>query len=518
VNPNSPVKPSGHPDARSGPAFVSAKNVVKTFGAVRALRDVSVDFHAGTVHGLVGANGAGKSTLINVLAGVVTPDSGTVTVDGNEVSVKHPSEAIGLGMSFIHQELQLVPKFSVLHNLALGQVERRYGFTRWRDTRARTREVLARLGADLPLDEPVERLTVNQRWMVALGHALLHKSRFIAMDEPTASFTEAEVTRLLPIIRELRDDGVTIVYVSHRLEEILEISQIVTVFRNGQVVGTFDTASLSRRTLAEHIVGHGVGEALVPAPEPDRDRRVVLSLTNIARPPAVRRVSLELAAGEILGIAGLVGSGRTETAQIIAGLDRPTEGEMQFAGQRYAPRSAHDAIRQGVAFLPEERRSEGLVLGESIDFNVNMASTAENRRTRWLPFLSAKQSRDATESLMSRFAIKAPSSRTMVAQLSGGNQQKVVLSKCVRIGPRVLILDEPTVGVDIRAREDIYKHIAELAASGTAVVLISSDFEELLACHRVIVLHEGMSIGVVEGENISKEYLTHMCYGDMEAA
>jgi ribose transport system ATP-binding protein len=518
VNSHSFIKASPPSDPTPGTVFVSAHNVVKTYGAVRALRDVSVDFHSGTVHALVGANGAGKSTLINVLAGVVPTDSGTVTVDGEQVAVNHPSEAARLGMSFIHQELQLVPKFSVLQNLALGQVERRYGFTRWRDTRARAGEVLARLGADLPLDEPVERLTVNQRWMVALGHALLHKSRFIAMDEPTASFTAAEVTRLMQIIRDLRDDGVTVVYVSHRLEEILDISQLVTVFRNGEVAGTFETATLNRRSLTEHIVGHGVNALQAVAPPPDKSRPIVLSLENVASPPAVRRVSLQLAEGEILGIAGLVGSGRTETARVVAGLDRPTEGEMQLLGKPYAPKSTYDAIRRGVAFLPEERRSQGLVLGESIDFNVNMATTTENRRSRWLPFLSVTRSRAATQTLMERFAIKAPSSRTTVGHLSGGNQQKVVLSKCVRIGPRVLILDEPTVGVDVRAREDIYKHIAELAESGTAVVIISSDFEELLACHRVVVLHEGATIAVAEGERISKENLTHMCYGDVEAA
>ena len=509
-------EPDPHHDEQAGdtlgPPIVSLRNISKTFGVVQALRGATVDFRAGTVHALVGANGAGKSTLINVMAGIVSPDSGTMLVDGEAVRIRHPSEASKLGLSFIHQELHLVPKFSVLENMMLGHVDVRGGFLRWQSARARARAVLDRLGADLPLDVPVEQLTVNQRWMVALGHALMRESRLIAMDEPTAAFAEAAVTRLFEVIDDLRRDGVAIVYVSHRLEEVLEVSEDVTVFRNGQIVGRFDTAGLDRAMLAEHIVGHKVSAPQQTAAEVGADRRVVLSVEEVVRPPVLRGVTFDIAEGEILGIAGLVGSGRTEVAHVLAGLDSPTAGTMRLNERPYAPRSSYEAIRRGVAFLPEERRSQGLVLIESVEFNANMAGVAANRWWPWLPFLSASKSRRAADSIITRFGIKTPSAKTAVANLSGGNQQKVVLGKCVRVGPRVLVLDEPTVGVDIGAREDIYRHIAELAEAGTAVVLISSDFEELLVCHRVLVLREGRVMATAVGPEISKESLTHLCY------
>jgi ribose transport system ATP-binding protein len=487
--------------------------LAKRFGGIAALEDVALRLDAGSVLALCGANGAGKSTLVRILAGVETPDAGTIRIDGEAVAIRSPKDATRLGLNFIHQELNLVPKFTALQNMALGfEGGARHGILDRRAARRRAREVVERLGADVPLDAPVQDLTVSQRWMVSLGRSLMRDARLIAMDEPTASFTEQEAERLFAVIADLTASGVAVLYISHRLDEVLHVSRDVTVLRNGRVVGTFAADQIDRARLTREIVGKEVVEleALPTDERPAEQRPVVLSVDGLARAPRVRGVSLQVHRGEILGIAGLVGAGRTELARLVFGADQPTGGTMTLGGRAYAPRSPFDAIRRGVALVPEERRSEGLLLQESVAFNINLATAREHRAG--LGLLSPGRARAAARELVSRFGIKVASVDQPVGALSGGNQQKVVVGKYVRAAPELLILDEPTVGVDVGARGELYAIIRDLAEAGAAVIVISSDFEELAICERVAVMREGRVTALVDAPYATKDHLTSLCY------
>ena len=499
--------------AQRAPALLSLRGLSKHYGGIQALDDVSIDIRAGQVHALVGANGAGKSTLVRILAGVERGDAGTVAIDGDAASIETPQDATRLGLSFIHQELNLVPKFTVLQNLALNDDQpHRFGMVNWRSVSARATVVLQSLGADFGLDREVAGLSVSQRWTVSLARSLMRDARLVAMDEPTASFAADEAERLFAIVRDLTARGVAVLYISHRLEEVLDLSTDITVLRNGRVAEHLRAADVDRRALTRAIVGRDVEPAqrhrAAGGPVPE----TVLRLDDVVLEPRVNGVSLELRRGEVLGIAGLVGAGRTELARIVFGAERPTSGTMTLEGRPFAPKGPHEAIARGVALVPEERRSQGLLLRESVGFNVSLATS---QRTRWhprLPFLSPGKARAAAAEMVKRFSIKVGSVDDRVEALSGGNQQKVVVSKYVRSEPRVLILDEPTVGVDVGARAELYAIIRDRAAAGTSVLMISSDFDEFAICDRVAVMREGRVQAVVDGARATKPTLTSLCY------
>lgn len=494
------------------PAFLEIEGLSKHYGGIQALGGVSLSVRAGTVHALVGANGAGKSTLMRILAGLERPDSGTIRIEGQTVSFRLPDEATKAGLSFIHQELNLVPKFSAVQNMALGyEGARRAGMVSWGPIRDRARIIMDRLGAEFPLDVEVASLTLSERWMVSLGRALVRDARLVAMDEPTASFTEQEAERLFKVVRTLAADGVAILYISHRLDEVLGLSTDITVLRNGQVAGRHLSVRTTRRELTEAIVGRDVPE-VVRHSAPGDEADTVLQVEHLVREPMVKDVSLTLRRGEVVGVAGLVGAGRTETAQLIFGAGRPDSGTMVLNGRPYAPRGPYEAIARGVALVPEERRSQGLLLKESLTFNINLATSRSNRRHSRLPFLSVAKAREVATRTIRSFGIKARSASQSVSDLSGGNQQKVVVGKYVLGRPDVLILDEPTTGVDVGARAELYEIIRQRADSGTAVLMISSDFEELGLCDRVIVMSEGRVTAVVDGPSATKENLTSLCY------
>jgi len=427
------------------------------------------------------------------------------------VELHRPRDAAKHGLSFLHQELNLVSSFTATQNMGLGyQRSGRFGFLDRRGIRSRAREVMQRLDPQLDLDVPVEALTVSQRWMVSLGRSLMREARLIAMDEPTASFTEQECERLFEIIRSLTGDGVAVLYISHRLDEVLEISNDVAVLRGGRLIGNWARGTLDRAALTKEIVGREV-ERLVHQPSaPATKQKPVLRIEHLQRLPRVRDITLDIAPGEILGLAGLVGAGRTELARLIFGADRPTAGNMSLAGRPYAPRSPFDAIRRGVALVPEERRAEGLLLAKSVAFNVSLATMQQNRGR--LHLLSPARMRAAARELVQRFDVKASSVTQAVGELSGGNQQKLVIGKYVRTAAVVLILDEPTVGVDVGARAEIYQIIRRLADAGTAVLIISSDFDELEICDRVAVMRSGAIATVVTAPHATKEHLTSLCY------
>jgi ribose transport system ATP-binding protein len=500
----------------AGHSALTATGIGKRFGGLRALDGASVEIISGHVLALCGANGAGKSTLVKILAGVDQADTGEIAIDGSPIALSSPQDATDLGLSFVHQELNLVPKFTGLQNMAMGAgMVGRSGLLDTKRVRRRAQEVIQSLGYDIPLDVPVDQLSVSDRWMVSLGRSLMRPARFVAMDEPTASFTAEEAERLYGVIKELTASGVGILYISHRLDEVLAVADTVTVMRNGRTVGSFPSADLDVRTLTHHIVGHEVeelvhhrtGRGAVEAP-------VRLAVRELTRWPHVQGASFDLHEGEILGLAGLVGAGRTELARLVVGADRATSGSMTLGGTRYSPKSPHDAIRAGVVLVPEERRTQGLILSETIDKNMAVAVHGKSRSMcrRFSPRASTRLAR----ALMQRFSVKAESASSPILSLSGGNQQKVVLGKYVRTGPTVLVLDEPTIGVDVGARAEIYEIILALANEGTSVLVISSDFDELAICDRVLVMRHGQLVADVPAQLASKNHLTRLCFFQSE--
>jgi ribose transport system ATP-binding protein len=505
---------NGRPPASGqSPPLLSVDSVSKHYGGVRALTDVSLDIAAGEVHALVGANGAGKSTLVRILAGVEAPDSGRIAIDGIEHVISSPWRATELGLGFIHQELNLVPQFSVLQNMAMNyDAASRYGLIRWRNVRPRAKAVLADLGANFSHDREVRDLTVSQRWVVALGRSLMREAHVIVMDEPTASFAAEEAERVFAIVRDLTARGVAVLYISHRLEEVLGLSTTISVLRNGRLVARLRASEVDRSSLTEAIVGRAVEQTARHRAAREMTSEVVLHVEELVREPRVKSVTLDLHRSEILGLAGLVGAGRTELARLIFGADRAASGRMTLEGRPFAPRGPHEAIARGVALVPEERRSQALLLRESLAVNVNLATLGRNRWRAHLPLLSSRKASAAARDMVDRFVIKASSVAQPVSGLSGGNQQKVVVSRYVRTGPSVLILDEPTVGVDVGARAELYEIIRALAATGTSVLMISSDFEEFAICDRVAVMREGQISTVVDGALATKETLTELCY------
>ena len=503
---SAPVKGASSP-------ILEVVGIDKRFGSIHALQDVSLSIRSGEIHGLVGANGAGKSTLIRILAGVESPDRGEIRLDGQPVTIPTPQKAAEFGLAFIHQELNLVPAFTGFQNMALGLVFRnRAGLIDWKKLRSETARAAKRLNITFPLDVPVEQLTVADRWLISIGKALVRNARLIAMDEPTGSLSLDESERVFSIARDLCSSGIAVLYVSHRLGEIEALCDRVTVFKDGAKVADLEKGSISRPALVRAIVGGDVVAVSAGTRRIAADAPVVLELEDLRKRPAVHGVSLRLHKGEVLGLAGLVGSGRTETARLIFGADAADSGKMFLDGQNFAPRGTWEAAKRGVGLVPEERRTEGLVLTESLQFNVNMASWGNLRRSSRLPLIDHRASKAQALKAVDALKIKATSTSQIVGRLSGGNQQKVVMGKWLVRRPQVLILDEPSRGVDVASRAEIYRHIRNLAADGVGVIVISSEFAELSACDRVLVMSEGRIVDELVGEAIGEQPILQSCY------
>jgi ABC-type sugar transport system ATPase subunit len=485
----------------------------KSFGGVQALSDVNLEVHRGEVHGLIGSNGAGKSTLIKILSGNIARDSGEIFLDGTRLDIRSPQDAHELGLSFIHQELNLIPRFSIIENLTLGlKKETRFGLIDWKKVQRGAEQTLAKIGLSRPMQTPVEDLSVAERWLVSIAHALMRKIKVISMDEPTASLSSEESERLFKVIRDLTAEGVSVLYVSHRLDEVLMLCDGITVFKDGRCVLTTDRKTATKALLVEAIVGRQLGEIDLAAREGEGGH-TVFEARALSRGGRVVDVSLSLHRGEVLGLGGLVGSGRTELANLIFGVDLPDSGSMFLEGRDYAPKNPAQAIRSGVGLVPEERRSQGLILKNSIDFNLTLTNLKPLRLFKYFflmnPWASAKMSLE----IVKRLLIKTPSIKTPVIHLSGGNQQKVVIGKWLSRELKVFILDEPSRGVDVGARGEIHSKIRELASEGAGVIVISSDNEELpRVCDTVMIMSEGRVAGVLRGKEITKEAILQMSY------
>ncbi len=503
--------------APSPGAWMQIRGLTKHFAGELALDSVDLDVERGKVHGLVGANGAGKSTLIRCLAGVTVPNRGSISIGGEELHKGSPHASERAGLAFIHQELNLIPQFSALQNMLLGVPKvTRFGLIDWRRSGVGPRAAAERVGIRFPLETRVSDLTVAERWLVMIGKALARDAAMIAMDEPTASLSGPESEQLFSIIRDLSAQGVAILYVSHRLEEVLDLCDRITVLRDGRIVAEEERGALDKKGLVRAIIGHDVASVHdTDRFAADRAQPPVFSARNVSWKTRVRNVSFDLYRGEVLALGGLVGAGRTELAHLAAGVTRPDSGHFELGGEVLRVSGEAQAIDAGIALVPEERRSQGLMLQQTVGFNINVATLRQIRAVPGLPFVSTQKARRQAERLIGELGIKTPSALVKIAGLSGGNQQKALIARWLPAGMRLLILDEPSRGVDVGAREEIHAAIRELARSGVGMLVISSDVEELaLLADRVLVMREGRITGELTGGDITEAAIIELSYHD----
>ena len=495
--------------------LVELQGITKSYGGVHALSDVTFAIARGQVHALVGENGAGKSTLVKILTGVIQPDVGEVVVDGEQHRVADPQAAHRLGIVAMYQEPTVFPDLSVAENVFAGRHPKTGLRTvAWGPMRAQASRILDELGVDFGPDTPVRGLGVADRQLLEIAKALSSNARLLIMDEPTAALSPHEVDNLFSTVRRLRDRGVAMVFISHRLEEVTAISDVVTVLRDGAHVATRPAAELSHDEIVRLMVGRSL-EALVPKEEAEIGD-VVFKAERLRRRGVFSDVSFELRRGEIVGLAGFVGSGRTEVARAIFGIDRLDSGTLTIEGKRFRPRSPRAALRRGLAYLPEDRLQQGLVQPMSIAKNASMAVLPKLTPAG---ILRPRRERALARRFIEQLRIRATSAAQVVRSLSGGNQQKVVLSKWLAANPRLLILDEPTHGVDVATKADVHRTISGLAAQGVTILLISSELLEILGMSdRVLVMREGRLVADFTRDEASEERVIEAAAGVGEAA
>ncbi len=468
------------------------EQISKSFPGVRALDDVTLDVRTGEVHALVGENGAGKSTLMKILMGALPKDSGTIRLDGAAVSIQNPSDALALGISMIYQELTLIPYLTVGQNIYLGREPllplRRID---WKTLYDRADEQLQRMHIELDPQATVADLAIAQQQMVEIAKALSLHARLIVMDEPTSSLTERESERLFDLIRALKQEGVTIIYISHRLEEIFEIADRVTVLRDGKNVGTLPVAEATPADLVRRMVGRDIQE-MFQKKEAEK-QNVVLEIKHLSGAGCLRDISLQLRRGEILGLAGLVGSGRSTLSRVLFGAQRAEQGELWIEGQRVTIDSPETAIRHGVGLVPEDRKSQALFLNMAVEANIVISALPHLARAGVVDYRRAHAlAREYSEKL----DIRTPSLRQLTKHLSGGNQQKTVIARWLTLNPRILILDEPTRGIDVGAKAEIHALMSQLAQQGVGILMVSSELPEVLGVSdRILVMREGRVVG-----------------------
>jgi len=497
----------------STPILLRASDINKAFAGVQALRSASFELRAGEIHALVGENGAGKSTLIKIITGAVAADSGLLELNGQPVTHNTPRKAKSLGISAIYQQPALFPELSVSENIALGTENTGLlGRVDWKHRRKRTQELLARIGAQIDPDVDAGDLTMPQQQLVEIARSLGSDARALILDEPTASLSEEDSRNLFRVLKQLRDDGVGIIYISHRLEELSLIADRVTVLRDGRSIDTRVMSETNRPELIALMVGRELS-AVFPKRAIDPGD-VVLELRDCGcTKTGVSKVSFAVCAGEIVGIAGLVGAGRTELARTVFGLTPADEGEILLRGKRVDLHSPSDAIARGIAYLPEDRRRHGIIPDMPICANVTLASLRALTRHGSFDFDSEKK---IAVEYTARLGIKTPSIFAPAEVLSGGNQQKVALSRWLATKPSVLMLDEPTQGVDVGAKAEIHALMTELAAQGIAVVMISSELPEILGMSdRIVVMHEGRVVKIVERSEATQQGILELALGNV---
>jgi ribose transport system ATP-binding protein len=509
------------PISKSATPALEMSRISKTFPGVKALDNVQLKAWAGEIHSLMGENGAGKSTLMKILSGAYTADSGgEIKIDGKPVNIDNPKTARATGIAIIYQELSLSPNLTVSENIYLGDEPKRFGFLADRATmRRETAKALERLGTDFGPDTVVNTLSIAEQQQVEIARALHQKSHILIMDEPTTALSNRETDRLFDLIKRLRDEGIAIIYISHRMGEVYELSDRVSVLRDGTYVGTLDRSELSAEKLVKMMVGRPL-QNLFDRESHLTDRTVlqVKGLTDGGK--RVKPCSFTLHAGEVLGLAGLVGAGRTELARLIFGADPVVDGEVWLEGKRLTVRSPMDAIKAGIAYLTEDRKQQGLFLDLTVRENIAMSVINRDALTGGL--LNRAAMNRLTEEAIKDLRVRVSGPNDTAGGLSGGNQQKLLIARWVAINPKVLILDEPTKGVDIGAKGEIYRIIRELTAKGVAVLMISSEQPEVIGVSdRALVMREGEIVGELGGpggKEVTQENIMALATGTTEMA
>lgn len=495
--------------AQTNPPLLSVSGLCKQFGTVKALDGVQFELMAGEIHSLLGENGAGKSTTIKCITGAYTPDAGEVRLLGEAISPRSPRAAELLGIGTVYQEVNLLPNLSVVENIALGRMKTGFlGRIDWVDARKRAKAALAMLEIDIDLDEKLAGLPVAIQQMVALARALDVKSKVLILDEPTASLDEHEVENLFKVMFRLRDKGIGIVFITHFLDQVFRMSDRMTILRNGRFVVTREAKGLSRQTLLQDMLGKAFEEMQgrpqhlteVATSFSDRENRLVVD--NLNAKGKIKRFDLNLKPGEVVGLAGLLGSGRTESARLVFGVDRAESGSVTLGGEALSLGQPRESLQKGIVLASEDRKSEGIF--PNLTVRENMIVALQSRQGLLKP-ISKDEGTAIAQKYIAAFNIKTSGPEAKISELSGGNQQKVLLARWLTSDPKVLILDEPTRGIDIGARSEIEKLIATLSLEGLSILMISSEMdEEVRCCHRVLVLRDRVVIGELSGEQVSE--------------
>jgi ABC-type sugar transport system ATPase subunit len=491
--------------------LLEMRGIVKLFPGVRALDGVELKVRRGEVHALIGENGAGKSTLMNILLGVFPPDGGEIRFMGNRAAFKNPHGALTAGISMIHQEINLIPSMSVAENIWIGREKRfsRCGLLSLKARRRAAAELLERLGIDIPPQTPVQNLSPANMQLVELARAVSYDPRLVIMDEPTSSLSDKEIRFLYRIIRELSGGGTAVIFISHKLEEIYKICDTVTVLRDGRFISRCPAAELPMDELINRIAGRTITEMFHKEEAEIRD--VALEVRSLSSGKTFRDISFSVRQGEILGFCGLVGAGRTEIMRALFGIDPPDSGEIFVGGRRARIRSPRDAIRLGIAMVTEDRRS-GIIPILSVGQNITLASFKAYCNA--LGFIRTARENEAAREKAGQLAVKAASLKQVIASLSGGNQQKAIVAKWLLTNPRVLILDEPTRGIDVGSKSEIHRLISRLARQGMAVILISSEMPEILGISdRIIAVRNGVLTGEFPRGSVTQEELARRLFG-----
>ena len=483
--------------------YLEFKSVGKSFPGVRALDDICFDIRQGEVHGLVGENGAGKSTLLKILSGAHQPTDGCLRIDGERKEFQNTRAAIDSGVAIIYQELNLVPDMSVAENLLLGHMPKRRGFIDHRKMKKIAQDQLDFIMEDIDPSQKIKELPIGQRQMIEIAKALLQDSNIIAFDEPTSSLSDKEIRRLFKIIETLRANGKAIIYVSHRMEEIFEICNRVTVFRDGRHVETFeDMSGVNHDILVSRMVGRDIADVYSYRPRPAG--KCIMSVNNMMGPALKKPASFELREGEILGFFGLVGAGRTELMRLIYGIDNRSSGHVEVEGREANHTSPRESIENGLVYCPEDRKYEGIVPVRSVDENINISSRRHHLKAGI--FLDKKRETENTLKFIKRLDIKTPSKEQKVGNLSGGNQQKVILARWLSEEVKVLIMDEPTRGIDVGTKNEIYHLMYDLTEERKGIICISSDLPEVMGVSdRMIVMREGEIVASLNRDEFSEE-------------
>lgn len=484
--------------------------ICKSFGANKVLGGVNLHVRPGEVHALMGENGAGKSTLMNILTGIHRADAGTIMVDGKEVTFKNNKDAEENGIAFIHQELNIWPNLSVLENLFLmNQPKTRFGTIDFKKMREMAEAKCQEIGIDLPLDEIAGECSVGQQQMTEITRSLMLDAKTVIMDEPTAALTERETDRLFEVMKKLKNKGVSIIYISHRMEEVFANCDTITVMRDGQTISSRPTEETNMDQIVGDMVGRVMSEYYPARTNVPGDE--IFRVEGFTQPGVFRDISFNLRKGEILGVAGLMGAGRTEIMRAIFGVDPHESGKLYFEGKEIHIKNPRDAIRQGFGFITENRKTEGLILDFSIERNIALPS---EERLAQSHVINDKKEFDFSSELSKRLGVKAQDINLPASTLSGGNQQKVVIAKWVGMHPKLLILDEPTRGIDIGAKKDIYDLMNELTAKGVSIIMVSSELPEVIGMSdRILVIHEGRAAGIVEHKDATQTRIMTLATG-----